>query len=370
MKLFLPILLAVVALGIVALPSTRTESASPGQTVSTLLTCPNVDASADIMVLVGDILGVVQAYFKDFPISGSEPPGTSDYVYMYDLAGPYNPQTLTGGQQRVDDILAVVQRYFEVCPQADTQVAAATRWALDTDPGTPGNQPVPQIEDANALAALGYIGISTVDVPGQGVHYSRGSLWDGNFNPAAPEGLVYNNGRLAAHLYVVNGANVGWLTEDPGPNAGPCGDSIDNGSDGFTDGADSNCVLGPAEGPPVDDVDIDPLAYCGAGVDCSWATDEGWHLHYRLCIIHIGTQYAQFYQVPTGQGQAYCDNVQATTSGGVGFNAYFERMGWMGHLWNWFPNANRVSDVGGSMNGRFADCFPDSQGWKPYNCPQ
>jgi hypothetical protein len=42
----------------------------------------------------------------------------------------------------------------------------------------------------------------------------------------------------------------------------------------------------------------------------------------------------------------------------------------MGHLWNHLPNANQVPDVDGTMNGRFADCFPDTQGWKAYNCPQ
>jgi hypothetical protein len=45
-------------------------------------------------------------------------------------------------------------------------------------------------------------------------------------------------------------------------------------------------------------------------------------------------------------------------------------MGWMGHLWNWQPNANRVPDINGSQNGRFADCFPDGGVWKAYNCPQ
>ena len=54
--------------------------------------------------LVGDILAVVQAYFKDWP--------ATNYVYLYDLTNPYNPQTGLGGQQRVDDILAVVSKYF------------------------------------------------------------------------------------------------------------------------------------------------------------------------------------------------------------------------------------------------------------------
>ncbi len=359
MKLLLVSILALVALGVLLIQPRAIDATGGGTTVTTLLSCPNVDASTDNKVAVGDILAVVNAYFKDWP--------ATNYTYLYDLTDPYNPQYSGSpnptGKQRVDDILAVVNHYFEVCPAVDTQVAAASRWILTQHPEL-------LTENVTALSNAGYIGVSTIDVPGQGVHYSNGSLWDGNFDPAAPEGLVYNNGRLAAQLYVVNGVNVGWVPEDPGPNEGPCGDGIDNGSDGFTDGADSDCVLGPAAGTPPDDVNFDPYAYCGVGVSCSWAMDEGWHLHYRLCIIHIGTQYAQFYQVPDGQGQAYCDNVQATTSGGVGFHLYFERMGWMGHLWNWLPNANQVPDVNSTTNGRFADCFPDTQGWKPYNCPQ
>lgn len=361
MKLALLVLLAVMVLGAFSLSTETTESASPGATVTPLLTCANVDASADNKVLIGDILAVVQSYFKDYP--------TTNYVYMNDLVAPYNPVTGTGGQQRVDDILAVLGQYFDVCPLVDTQVAKATRWALDTDSGTPGNQPVPQLEDVTALAALGYVRISAIDVPGQGVHYSKGTLWDGTFDPAAPEGLVYNDGRLAAQLYVMNGFNVGWFTEDPGPNEGPCADGIDNGGDGPADGADSDCDMVPAEGPPVTDINIDPFAYCGASVPCSWATEEGWHLHYRFCILHIGTAFARFQGLPSGQGQAECDAIQAGTNGGVGTHAYFERLGWMGHLWNWFPNANMETDVNGMQNGRFADCFPDVQGWKAHNCP-
>jgi len=43
-------------------------------------------------------------------------------------------------------------------------------------------------------------------------------------------------------------------------------------------------------------------------------------------------------------------------------------VGWMGYLWNWLPNANGLADVNGTTNGRFADCFPDSEGWKAHDC--
>jgi hypothetical protein len=339
------------------------HSASPGATVVPLLSCPNVDGSSDDKVVIADILAVVQAYFKDHP--------SVEYVFMYDLNNPLNPETNTGGQLRVDDILAVLSRYFDVCPKVDTEVAQATRWIITDHPEL-------RTENVGALSALGYVGIATVDVPGQGVHYAKFSTWDGTFNPAVPEGLVYDEGRLAAQLYVVNGASVGWVPEDPGLEQGPCGDGIDNGGDTVADAADPDCVVPPATGAPPDDIDIDTIAFCGTGVSCSWSTEEGWHLHYRFCILHIGTSFARFHVMPDGSTHADCKAINAA-EGGAGTAVYLERIGWMGHLWNWKPNANRIDDVDGTLNGRFADCFPDLNdpdnppnfvGWKSHNCPQ
>ncbi len=341
-------------------PPEPASAASPGATVSTLLSCPNVDASADHKVLVGDILGVVQAYFKDYPIAGSEPPGTSDYVLMYDLAGPYNPQAPAGtGLQRVDDILAVVNAYFTVCPAVDTEVARATRWALDID-GNPGNgmQPVPQIQSEAAIEAVGYYQASN-DVPGQGVHYFKIENWDGTFDPTAPEGLVYNNGRLAAQLYVADGATVGLGSH--APNA--C----------FTPPTPSGC---PGK---VDGIDLEPP---GTGPDCSpacsWLGPEKWHMHYYLCTYSIGTSAA--FALPgsfapgVGDTEAHCASYagQPACTEPITVQPCYvwgATAGWMGHLYNWYPNANRIADVNATTNGRFADCFPDAEGWKNANCP-
>ena len=342
----------------------------PPATAAALIACPNVDGSIeapnppdpDLLggVRVGDILKVVQAFFHDAP-AGFPNAIDADYVLLYDRNA--------NGQQRVDDILNVVQSFFMTCPKVDTQVAQATQWILEDHPEL-------LVEDTTALAAAGYYGLATIDVPGQGVHYGKvenfdiQNAWDEVFDPTDPEGLVYNNGLLVAHLYVIDGADVGWTAEDPGPNQGPCGDNIDNGSDGQTDAADSDCQLGSPSGSPPDDVNIDPFAYCGPGVPCSWDGNEGWHLHYRLCLVHIGTPYAYLTPQPDHQS---CKDIQANTPGG-GTMYYAERIGWMGHLWNWLPNANLVPDANSTMNGRFADCFPDPYGskgwWGPYNCPQ
>jgi hypothetical protein len=242
-------------------------AANPGATTAPLLSCPNVDASPDNKVAVGDILAIVQAYFNDYP--------ATDYYPLYDLVAPYNPGAPANstGKERVDDILAVVNRYFEICPPLDTQIATATRAIADQnfssilcDPAHAnakncGGDPQFLTENASFLAGRNYYQDGT-DAPGQGVSYLNMTLGEDNFsafNPARPEGLLYNNGRLVAQFYVVDGSVPGWQAS---PNAG-----------------------------------------------------------------------------------------------------------WLGYLWNWLPNANRVPDVNGTTNGRFADCFPDVQGWKAYNCP-
>ena len=77
-----------------------------------------------------------------------------------------------------------------------------------------------------------------------------------------------------------------------------------------------------------------------------------------------------------GSDASDCQQLQTSTAGNAcgqdvplcwTFNL---RVGWMGHLWNHLPNSNAVPDVNGTMNGRFADCYPDGGIWKAYNCPQ
>ncbi len=322
-----------------------TQAATPGGAVTPLLSCPNVDASADNKVLVGDILPVVAAYFKDWP--------ANNYYYLYDLTAPYNPSAPAGtGLQRVDDIIAVVNEYFTVCPLVDTQIAAASKWGIDVD-GNPGNgnQPLPIMENEAALEALHYYQGSN-DVPGQGVHYVNVDNWDGTFNPAAPEGLVYQNGRLAAQLYVTDGTAVGWGTHAAGP-CSPC------------PGAEHGIELETA----IDGPQCNPA--------CSWDGPEGWHLHHYLCTVHIGTSSALAipgaFAPSISDTQAHCASFAGEPECTVPVTTqpcyrWGKDVGWMGHLWNWLPNANQVADIGGN-NGRFADCFPDAEGWKAYDCP-
>ena len=387
MRLIVLSMMVVLVVGVAALqPQTRqlSQAASPGMTVVPLLSCPNVDGSADNGVRVGDILAVVGAYFKDW--------GTPNYYYLYDLVNPYNPETHAGGKERVDDILNVVSHYFQTCPAVDTQVAQAARWAIQNVPMTPGGTGA----GGQTLAQLGYVQGSS-DVPGQGVHYVKFANWDANFDPQAPEGLVYADGRLAAELYVVDGtqSSIGWIegaepdagypTFAPSGSAGSCEDGIDNNGDGKADTSgtgptapdpnlppDPDCGNGPSPahmGPS--DVNIDTLCTTSP---CSWIGPEGWHLHYRLCTVHLDTPYAIAIPMPPGSTTSDCLADQNATPcsgpGCPGAYTYQERVGWMGHLWSFLPNDNQVPDVNSTSNGRFADCYPDTEGWTAYNCPR
>lgn len=305
-------------------------------TVAPLLSCPNVDGSMEGGtggIRVSDILGVVHAFFHDWP--------ATNYYPLYDLVDPYNSTNGTGGQQRVDDIIAVVHRFFQSCPLVDTQVAQAAIWGI---------QNVPVMENAAALHAMGYYEGSS-DVPGQGVHYVNMGNWDGTFDPAAPEGLVYQNGRIAAQLYVVDGNSVTWGTHA----AGPCPPTPCPGAE---HGISLEGVVG---GGP----NCNPA--------CSWDGLEGWHVHHYLCTVHVGTPSAlalpgftsdSACHTYSGGSEPHC-TVPITTTPCYQWGS---DIGWMGHLWNWLPNANQVPD-GTGTNGRFADCFPDTEGWTAYNCP-
>jgi hypothetical protein len=350
---------ALLALASAAKPGVVSATANP---LPALLSCPNVDGSSDNKVTVADILSVVAHFGKNHGLPGIT------YTYLDDLVTPYNSTNPTNtGQQTVADILAVVGKFGSVCPLVDTQIAKATRALGETaysdklcDPAllvamNCGGDPQFLTENAGFLASRGYFQGSS-DVPGQGIHYVNLSLWDGVFNPVRPEGLVYEGpgGPLLAQLYVTDGTAVGWGTS----GAGPCCPGAIHGID----------LEGSAAGPQ-----------CSPA--CSWNGGyDGWHLHYYLCTVHIGHSVA--IAVP-GFTQANCQTYAANQGSGplcpvpivaVPCYQWGQNIGWMGHLWNWLPNANLIPDIPippaiTGTNGRFADCYPDGAGWTAFNCP-
>jgi hypothetical protein len=320
-------LLALLAL----LPGVRTSvvRATGSGLLAPLLSCPNVDGSADAPhdVTVSDILAVVRHYGTSY--------GQPGYSFLYDSVDPYNPQAPTGtGRILAEDIRYVVDHFHDDCPLVDAQVAQATL-AILNDPQASGILNC----DEQVLASIGYLRSST-DVPGQGIHYVNLSYWDGIFDVTHPEGFVCQNGKLAAELYVVNGdaSNIGWGTFNP-----------------------SNGAL--------HSIDID--TFCNPS-PCSWQGSEGWHAHAFLCSYHIGTPSAVAIPLGPGTTDNDCQNIQNSTpctNGQVqcpGTYKFNMRVGWMGHLWNILPNGNLLPDANSSKNGRFADCSPPTQA---ENCP-
>jgi hypothetical protein len=322
---FLGLLALVLVLGSTQPDADHAAASSPGTTAKPLLTCPDVDGSGSVRS--SDITAVVNQFGNDATLP--------TYKFMYDLDA--------NGVLRSADIVIVVQAYGPPCPLVDTQVAQATVWAYNN---------VPMTESEASIEALGYHQASN-DVPGQGVHYFNFSLWDGAFSPTAPEGLVYHNGKFAALVYVADAPTVGLGTHAPGP--------CNPGCPGKIDGVELETA---ADGPQ-----------CNPA--CSWAGGEKWHLHYYLCTAHIGTSSAIAIPgsfVPSvGSSQANCAayaGEQECTTPVVVQPCYKWGLtaGWMGHLYNGQPNKNLIPDTGGT-NGRFADCFPDAEGWKATNCP-
>ncbi len=306
-------------------PQPRAAGASnPGTTVAPLLSCPNVTGDLTGGVSAPDFFAVLGQFGRVYP--------ALNFSYLYDLDA--------NDAVAASDFFNVLGEFGVICPLVDAQVAQATLAVLAMGPGVIDCDPA-------ALAAQGYYPPSPIDAPGQGLHYTNSAYDDSVFDPLHPEGLVCDNlgGRLVAQLYYVEGdpaqGGVGW---------------------------------GPVVPPPADDVDID--AFCAPQppntTACSWDGDEGWHVHFNLCSINMGTPSAMVLPQPSAADcEAWQCSPDPAPCGAVqGIDWKWEPIvGWMGHLWNHKLNPNLVPDTGG-MNGRFADCIPDGSGWKAYTCPQ
>jgi hypothetical protein len=360
-------LIAFLALLPAAKPRTAGATANP---LAPLLTCPNVDGSDNNKVTVADILSVVKKFPKEY--------GQTGYGPLWDLVSPYNSTSPTGtGKITVADIIAVIGQYNVTCPVVDTEVAKATRAIGDPlfmdilcdDAGALKYQAAVNCggdeqfltENASFLSSRGYFSTG-IDVPGQGLHYVNLGLFDGVFNPVRPEGLVYNNGALMAQLYYGEGDVIGWGT-DRDNNKGAVN------TDAFP------CTPDPAAPPTI---------------GCGWdGANDGWHWHKNLCTTGIGTNPS----ITIMPSQQACSDwgairgITCTFPPTPNFTCNWQpTVGWMGHLWNWLPNANYTNAVdpgpnglqectaqycaATESNGRFADCFPDAQNWNAYNCPQ
>jgi hypothetical protein len=303
------------------------DASNPATVSAPLISCANVTGDEAGAVSGLDFFAVLGKFGATYP--------ALNFSILYDLDAN---NAVTGA-----DFFVTLGDFGQTCPLVDTQVAQATLAVLNM-----GNGVIDCTH--SAMLAAGYTLPTAIDAPGQGVHYMNYSYWDGVFDVAHPEGLVCDNlgGRLVAQLYYVEGDpnedGVGWGPYNP-----------------------------PPQNPP-DDVNID--TFCQPQppntTSCSWDGDEGWHVHYNLCTIHIGQPNASIGITPSLAAceQAHCSPqpVPCGAVAGVDYT-WAAIVGWMGHLWNHKLNPNQVPDSGGT-NGRFADCSPDGAKWTAYNCPQ
>ncbi len=319
------LLLGLVALAavVVYVPSPHGNVANATNPVQLkhLLSCADVNSpNPDGAVSAPDFFAVLGRFGAQYP--------AANFSYIYDLGG-----TSPNGSVDATDFFKVLGQFGMPCPLVDTQISRATLAILNH----PQAANIMACDEAT-LESLGYYRGSS-DVPGQGVHYVNFSptIWDGNFNVLQAEGLVCDGGRLAAELYVVMGDVIGWGSW--------------NGS------------------AAVHSVNIDSATNCTPS-PCSWATAEGWHAHARLCTINVGEPDALAF--PTDQasciaaagGDPICTMPISTTP----CYTWDDRVGWMGHLWNFQLNGNLVDENGDTIadHGRFADCAPPT---KAESCP-
>ena len=279
---------------LVGLPGERAaEATHPAP--QPVLSCS--DVNGDGPVTVGDIGEVVLRFGSAYP----DPP----YHPLYDVNGG-------DGMVTIGDVGMAVFDFGLVCPLVDTQIAQATLAIIDP---SHGGDPRFLNEDPDFLASRGYLRAAQ-DLPGHGIHYVNPSLLDGIFDPAEPDGVAYNNGRLVSHVYYADGDVVGW-----------------GGMPEHSNQVDIDAFCTPA--PP--------------NTACSFSgSEDGWHDHVELCIWNIGTPEALVF--------APISEEECESTGGI----WDGRNGWMLHM---HPHTI-------NPNGRFANCFPDVEHWKGFNCPQ
>lgn len=273
------------------------EADRVGPRADPVLSC--ADVSADGVANLEDLRLVARRFGAAYPSLGYHP--------LYDVGD-------ADGRVGLIDLLKAGADYDRTCPPLDRQVAQATLAVL-RDPQASRLLAC----DEATLARRGYRQASG-DVVGQGVHYLNFAYWDGVFDPARPEGLLCDDGRLVAYLSYVDGDEVGWGCWNP-----------------------PDCTARP----PVDGVEID--AFCAPqppNSACSWAgAEDTWHWHHDFCITGLGTPRAA--TMPHLPDEACPDEDDSACPRAVpNCNLWDEDSGWMSHLWNHgAPN----------RHGRFAD---------------
>lgn len=217
------------------------------------------DVNGDKNVNSIDLLLVAQAYGLRF--------GQPGYTRLKDFNSDRAINSL--------DLMGTAQDFTPQCPLEDQMIRTSTA-------------AIEKYQDVNVAIADGFVQ-STQFVPGQGRHMVKSSRFDLTFDPAQPEGLLYEpdsgtpgGWRLGGALYIIPYTMYPYV---------------------------------PAGFPTTDDV---------------------WHYHDALCFYSNGTVTLDSQQTCTANGGSYQTNV-----------------GWLLHLWNYVPAAPGDGGRYTAMNSRF-----------------
>jgi hypothetical protein len=326
----LGLLVLVAVIGVVGAVLAQPASATTGfKDVEPLLNCSDVNGSGQ--VTIADVMQVLGSYYQDWP--------TRDYMYLNDTTGD--------GLLRIDDITTVLDQYFDTCPLIDSQVAAMTM----------ASAPYKDCQDA---LADGYIA-TTQFVPNMGIHLQKaenffdgegnrrpfysGSLSDPNDQIRNPVGLICTD-KDNTPGQVVPDRLIGMWYAEPSPAVCPYY-GIDPGTCsylepigfGLTDTDEDNIDVSPPVGgnPPL-------------------FGQKAWHTHIGLCIGGLGTP--SVYVTETFDKTTE-DECLAGFYGACGPSpcVWFHTYSWMGHLYNFIPNAGGFGFAGGRFQ-MWSDLVP------------
>lgn len=228
--------------GFTAIDSVRVNITSGPQNLNPYF-CSDLDGDGVVSIL--DLANMAQGFGKRF--------GQTGYTRMRDRDMDRSISIL--------DLAGAATQFGKACSVEDEMIRTATI-AMEG------------FQNVNAALAAGYVQV-TQFIPGQGRHLVKSSLFDTTFDPAQPEGLLYEPDSSTPGGWRLGGALY-----------------------------DMPIMLNP----------IQPEGFPGT-------TDDAWHYHDFLCFFPNGTVAILSQSVCTANGGSYQTNV-----------------GWLLHLWNYVPS--------------------------------
>lgn len=311
-RLALILSLAAISFGIFASAGHHPATADSGPSPSNwpaLLNCSDVNADGSVsMIDIGQI--VVKFGTKAVLDSDGKFVPAPDYMLLYDVDG--------GGIVGITDIGVAVSEFGTICPEVETQVAAATLAMA----GLPPYDSNTDLRDWSAASGDGWQQ-TTQYVPSMGIHVQNLQFLTKDFNHLTPVGTVYKNGGGQTPDDLIGA----WFVV---PSTEVCEMFTSDDTSGLFGVDPQTCVSTQPSGEPAGFADTEDNA------------PGGWHDHTGLCTGKVGTTDAQvvetFQTSQAAEDQCLAGTYWTPNGCGVSGCFWFDKYGWMIHLYNFIPN--------------------------------